>query len=62
MGHANGIGLGVALAKPSRNVYVLDGDGASMMQMGSYVINGSTKPKNFKHILFNNSAHESTGA
>jgi len=40
MGHASGIALGVALAKPSRNVFCFDGDGASLMQMGSYAING----------------------
>ena len=40
MGHASGIALGVAIAKPDRNVYCFDGDGASLMQMGAYAING----------------------
>ena len=62
MGHASGIGLGVALGKASRKVYCLDGDGASIMHLGNYAINGEKKAENFKHILFNNSAHDSTGS
>ena len=38
MGHSSGIALGVALAKPSRKVYCLDGDGASIMHLGNYCI------------------------
>lgn len=61
MGHASQIALGVALAKPSRQVYCLDGDGAAIMHMGSLAIVGSQKAKNFKHIIFNNGAHDSVG-
>ena len=39
MGHASGIALGVALAKPSRKVFCLDGDGASIMHTGNMAIN-----------------------
>ena len=31
------------------------------MHMGALAIIGSKKPKNFYHIMFNNSAHESVG-
>ena len=31
------------------------------MHMGSIALIGSMKPKNFHHIMFNNSAHESVG-
>ena len=31
------------------------------MHMGSLALIGSRKPKNFFHIMFNNSAHESVG-
>lgn len=61
MGHSSQIALGVALAKPNRQVYCFDGDGAVLMHMGSLAIIGSTKPKNFKHIVFNNGAHDSVG-
>jgi len=35
MGHASSIALGIALQKPSRRVFVLDGDGSLIMHMGS---------------------------
>jgi len=61
MGHANQIALGIALAKPNRNVYCFDGDGAILMHTGSLGIIGDLAPKNFKHIIFNNGAHDSVG-
>lgn len=61
MGHCSQIGLGIALAKPERQVYCLDGDGAVIMHMGALAIIGSSKPKNFKHIVFNNGCHDSVG-
>ena len=61
MGHANQIALGVALEKPNRQVYCIDGDGAIFMHTGSIGIIGDLKPKNFKHIVLNNGAHDSVG-
>lgn len=61
MGHASQIALSIALQKPNRNVYCLDGDGAVIMHMGSLAIIGSKSPNNFKHIIFNNGAHDSVG-
>ncbi len=61
MGHASQIALGIALAKPKRHVYCLDGDGATIMHMGAIAIIGSQKIKNFKHIILNNSSHDSVG-
>jgi phosphonopyruvate decarboxylase len=61
MGHANQIALGIALQKPNRSVFCLDGDGAALMHMGSIAINGNIKCDNFKHIVFNNGAHDSVG-
>ena len=61
MGHASQIALGVALAKPSREVYCLDGDGALIMHMGSLAIIGSRQPANLKHVVINNAAHDSVG-
>ena len=61
MGHASQIALGIALQKKNRQVYCLDGDGALIMHMGSLAINASMNCSNFKHIIFNNSAHDSVG-
>jgi phosphonopyruvate decarboxylase len=61
MGHASQIALGIALARPDRQVYCLDGDGAVIMHMGGLAIIGSRKPRNLKHVVFNNGAHDSVG-
>lgn len=61
MGHASQIALGIALAKPNKMVYCLDGDGALIMHMGALAINGDKAPENYKHIIINNGAHDSVG-
>ena len=61
MGHASSIALGIALEKQDRTVFCFDGDGAFLMHMGAAAVIASRKPKNFKHILFNNEAHDSVG-
>ena len=61
MGHASQIALGIALAKPDRKVWCFDGDGASIMHMGSMAIVASKAPQNYIHVVFNNGAHDSVG-
>lgn len=61
MGHASQIALGVALAKHDRKVWCFDGDGASIMHMGSMAIVANKAPKNYVHVVFNNGAHDSVG-
>lgn len=61
MGHANQIALGIALSKPNKKVFCIDGDGALLMHMGSLAINGKMAPQNYIHIIINNGAHESVG-
>lgn len=61
MGHASQIALGIALAQPNRRVWCFDGDGATIMHMGSMAIVADKKPKNFVHVVFNNGAHDSVG-
>ncbi len=61
MGHASQIALGIALQKPGRSVYCLDGDGALLMHMGALALNGVLNPPNFRHIILNNGAHDSVG-
>lgn len=61
MGHANQIALGIAIQKPNRKVFCLDGDGGALMHMGSIAINGNVECNNFRHIVLNNGAHDSVG-
>ena len=61
MGHASQIALGIALEKQDRKVWCFDGDGASIMHMGSFAIIANIAPKNFIHVVFNNGAHDSVG-
>ena len=61
MGLASSIGLGVAIKNPKKMVYVFDGDGNILMNLGSLTTIGTIKPKNFVHIIFDNHTHESTG-
>tara|TARA_B100000029_G_C17390743_1_gene893310 strand:+ start:304 stop:852 length:549 start_codon:yes stop_codon:yes gene_type:complete len=61
MGLASSIGLGVALKNPKKKVFVFDGDGNILMNLGSLTTIGSLKPKNLIHIVFDNGSHESTG-
>lgn len=61
MGHSSSIALGIAVKKPERRIWCLDGDGAILMHMGSMAVIGQHKPQNLVHIVFNNEAHESVG-
>ncbi len=61
MGLASSIGLGIALKKPRKKIFIFDGDGNILMNLGSLVTIGSLKPKNLIHLVFDNNIHESTG-
>ena len=61
MGKASNVGLGVALARPERKVFVLDGDGSLLMNLGALVTASTKQPKNFYHFLFNNGVYAVTG-
>ncbi len=61
MGHSSSIALGVAVNKPERKIWCIDGDGAVLMHMGSMAVIGANAPKNLVHVVINNSAHETVG-
>ena len=61
MGHASSIALSIANAKPNHKIVCFDGDGACLMHMGALAVNGTNKLKNLKHVILNNSAHDSVG-
>ncbi len=61
MGHASSIAMGIALEKPDRAVWCLDGDGAAVMHLGAMAVLGQRKIANIKHVVINNGAHETVG-
>ena len=61
MGHSSSIALGVALNKPEKRIWCIDGDGAALMHMGALAVIGANKPNNLIHIVINNGAHETVG-
>ena len=61
MGHASQIALGIAMEQTDRKIWCFDGDGATIMHMGSMAIVAQKAPKNYVHVVFNNGAHDSVG-
>ena len=61
MGHTSSIALGVALNKPEKKIWCIDGDGAVLMHMGAMAVIGANAPKNLVHVVINNGAHETVG-
>src|SRR5215510_8936158 len=61
MGLASSLGLGLALARPDLRVYVLDGDGSLLMNLGSLATIGWTRPAGLVLILWDNHVYGTTG-
>lgn len=61
MGHSSSIALGIALGRPDKKVWCIDGDGAALMHMGAMAVIGGSHPENMVHIVINNEAHETVG-
>ena len=61
MGHSSSIALAIALQKPEKKIWIVDGDGAVLMHMGSMAVLAANNPKNVVHIVINNGAHETVG-
>ena len=61
MGQASSLGLGMALARPDKNIIVCNGDGSTLMNLGSLVTITSEAPKNLTLLLFDNRVYEVTG-
>jgi phosphonopyruvate decarboxylase len=63
MGCASSIALGVSYGHHKKPVFIVDGDGAALMQAGTFAALGNHgKNKDITHILIDNGVHESTGA
>lgn len=61
MGLASSIGFGLAMAKPHKDIVVIDGDGSLLMNMGSLVTIFANNPSNLTWIVIDNGAYGSTG-
>src|SRR5580704_5410972 len=61
MGGAAMIGLGLALAQPSRRVAVITGDGDMLMGFGSLATIGVKQPKNLAIVVLDNAHYGETG-
>jgi phosphonopyruvate decarboxylase len=61
MGFALGIALGVAWQSRQDPIFVLDGDGALIMRLGSLVTAGALRRSNLVHVVLDNGAYASTG-
>jgi thiamine pyrophosphate-dependent acetolactate synthase large subunit-like protein len=61
MGKASSVGLGLALARPDVRVWVLDSDGALLMNLGSLITIARARPANLLHFVYDNDAYDTTG-
>lgn len=61
MGLASSVGLGIALAQPSRKVVVIDGDGSVLMNLGGLTTLARSAPQNLVHLIFDNETLLSVG-
>ena len=61
MGGAAMIGLGLALAQPTRRVAVITGDGEMLMGLGALATIGIQRPRNLAIVVFDNGVYGETG-
>lgn len=61
MGLASSLGLGLAMARPDVRVFVLDGDGSLLMNLGSLATIGWVQPPNLILIVWDNGEYGTTG-
>jgi thiamine pyrophosphate-dependent acetolactate synthase large subunit-like protein len=61
MGGASMIGLGLAIARPDRQVLVVTGDGEILMGLGGLATIGMQLPPNLAIVVFDNGRYAETG-
>ncbi|MBI2880123.1 MAG: sulfopyruvate decarboxylase subunit beta [Candidatus Tectomicrobia bacterium] len=61
MGQAVPFGLGLALARPSRRVIAVEGDGSLLMNLGILASAAQHRPANLVVLVMDNQAYELTG-
>jgi phosphonopyruvate decarboxylase len=62
MGQGTSVGLGLAIARPDLRIIVCNGDGSTLMNLGSLVTITAESPPNLIVIVFDNGVYEVTGA
>src|SRR5438874_12708232 len=60
MGHAPGLGLGLALARPGRGVIVVNGDGCTLMSLGC-LVTLAANPADVYLLVMDNGLYGVTG-
>ncbi len=60
MGLASALGLGIALNYKKR-VFILEGDGSALMDLGTFANIGASRVGNLIHIVLDNQSYQSTG-
>jgi phosphonopyruvate decarboxylase len=61
MGLLNALGLGLALQSPTTRIWVIEGDGSTLMSLGTLPLIATCHPHNLTHVVLDNEAYESTG-
>ncbi len=61
MGQATSVALGIALAQPKTRVIVVNGDGSTLMNLGSLVTITSQAPTNLSVLVTDNGVYDITG-
>ena len=61
MGHAADFALGLAIAQPDRQVIVINGDGSTLMSLGTLVTIAQRPAPNLTMIITENGTYEVTG-
>jgi thiamine pyrophosphate-dependent acetolactate synthase large subunit-like protein len=61
MGAAAMMGLGLALAQPTRRVLVVTGDGEMLMALGAFATIGAKSPNNLSIVVIDNELYSETG-
>jgi thiamine pyrophosphate-dependent acetolactate synthase large subunit-like protein len=61
MGAAIPLALGMALARPTRHVVALEGDGSLLMNLGTLATVAAARPPNLTVLVFENRHYESSG-
>jgi sulfopyruvate decarboxylase subunit beta len=62
MANVTPVGIGLALARPNRQVLALDGDGSMLLGPGCLITLARYRPANLTTIIFDNESYNTAGA